>query len=210
MKDSVQHTAHKRGETQKRILDFISVQIQEKGFPPSVREICDAIGLKSTSTVHGHLRRLEKQGLLKRDSMKPRAMALLNTKNKNIEDAIVTIPLLGPVAAGSPILAEESIGDELTLPAFVVGEGQHFALLIRGESMIKAGIMDGDYVIVKKQSDANNGDIIVAMINGDATVKRFYRERGTFRLQPENDAMQPIYTTSVEVLGKVVSLYRCI
>ncbi len=196
----------KRGDTQARILAFIKEQIARKGFAPSVREIGDAVGLKSTSTVHGHLKRLESKGLLMRDAMKPRAMGLV--QDEDDQNAVRMIPMLGPVAAGSPILAEEQMTDMLPIPASLLGDGQYFALTIRGDSMIQAGILHGDYVVVKKQSEANNGDIVVAMISGDATVKRFYREPGRIRLQPENPVMKPIYSNAVEILGKVVTVYR--
>lgn len=200
----------KHGETQALILDYIRSQVMENGFPPSVREICDAVGLKSTSTVHGHLKRLEKQGILKRDSMKPRAMALMNQQDEKNGDLVRMIPLLGPVAAGSPILAEESMSEMLPIPQFMLKDGKHFALLVRGDSMIQAGILNGDYLVVHQQAHALNGDIVVAMINGDATVKRFYKEKNAIRLQPENDAMQPIITKDVEILGKVISVYRAL
>lgn len=197
----------KHGETQGLILEFIRGQIAENGFPPSVREICEAVGLKSTSTVHGHLKRLEKQGILKRDSMKPRAMAVTGkTSSKN--NAFTLVPLLGPVAAGSPILAEESISEMIPIPDFLMKDGQHFALVVRGDSMIQAGIFDGDYIVVKQQQTAMNGDIVVAMVSGDATVKRFFKEKGHFRLQPENDVMKPIIVKEVDILGKVVSVIR--
>ncbi|MGI6726123.1 MAG: transcriptional repressor LexA [Christensenellales bacterium] len=208
MSQRPQQSKRRHGETQNMIMAFITSQIKENGFPPSVREICEAVGLKSTSTVHGHLKRLEKQGLLKRDSMKPRAIAItrkIQDENKNLVRAV---PLLGPVAAGSPILAEESIREYLSIPEFMLKDGPHFALLVRGDSMIQAGILDGDYLLVKQQNQAHNGDIVVAMIAGDATVKRFFKEKNGFRLQPENDAMQPIFTKEVDILGKVVSVYR--
>lgn len=208
MSDNYQQNKRRHGETQGLILDFIREQIRENGFPPSVREICDVVGLKSTSTVHGHLKRLEKQGVLKRDSMKPRAMAVTAKHKKDSREQVRLVPLLGPVAAGSPILAEESISEMLPIPEFMLKDGEHFALLVRGDSMIKAGILNGDYLVVKQQPHAQNGEIVVAMVNGDATVKRFYKEKGQFRLQPENDAMQAIYAKEVEVLGKVVSVYR--
>ena len=195
-----------RGETQQFILDFIKEQIAQRGYPPSVREICDAVGLKSTSTVHGHLKRLENKGLLRRDSMKPRAMELLNVQDD--AEQFITVPLLGAIAAGTPILAEENYDDRLELPTFMLGKGEHFALTVRGDSMKEAGIMHGDTIVVRKQSTANNGEIVVALLQGDATVKRFYKENGHFRLQPENASMAPIYTPSVEVLGKVVSVFR--
>lgn len=198
-----------RGETQQRILAFIVKQVADKGYPPSVREIGEHVGLKSTSTVHGHLRRLENKGLLKRDAMKPRAMeVLLPDDERDDAQTVRMIPLLGPVAAGSPILAEESIGERLPIPSSMLGSGTYFALAVRGDSMIQAGILNGDYVVVQKQPHANNGDIVVAMIAGDATVKRFFKENGRFRLQPENSAMQPIITNAVDILGKVVSVLR--
>jgi repressor LexA len=200
--------SHPRGDTQNRILEYIKKQVAEKGYPPSVREIGEAVGLKSTSTVHGHLKRLESKGLIKRDAMKPRAMELLIDNDASTNHMVQMVPLLGPVAAGQPILAEESIRETLPIPSALLGNGTYFALAIRGDSMIQAGILNGDYVIVRQQTDANNGDIVVAMVGGDATVKRYYRENGRFRLQPENPAMQPIYTTVVEILGKVVSVFR--
>lgn len=208
MSQDQQQNKRRHGETQGLILDFIREQISENGFPPSVREICEAVGLKSTSTVHGHLKRLEKQGILKRDSMKPRAMAVIKNSLTDNKELVRMIPLLGPVAAGSPILAEESISEMLPIPEFMLKDGQHFALLVRGDSMIQAGILNGDYLIVRQQNNALNGDIVVAMLNGDATVKRFFKEKGHFRLQPENDAMQPIIVRDVDVLGKVISVYR--
>ncbi len=189
-------TRRARGDTQQRILQFIESEVASKGYPPSVREIGDAVGLKSTSTVHGHLRRLEARGLLRRDAMKPRAMELC------------MVPIVGNVAAGSPILAEEYMEDQIPLPEAMLGDGRHFILRVHGDSMINAGIMDGDYVVVRQQNTAVNGEIIVALIDGSATVKRFYRENGRFRLQPENPAMAPIYSRAVDIAGKVVSVYR--
>lgn len=202
----------KHGETQGIILRFIQEQLEERGFPPSVREICDATGLKSTSTVHGHLKRMEKAGLLQRDSMKPRAMTLLQKSAQEEEKASVRlIPLMGPVAAGNPILAEESIDETLPVPNYLVNkEGDYFALVVRGESMIDAGILSGDYLIVRKQPMASNGDIVVALLEDDATVKRYYKENGHFRLQPENAAMKPIIVKDLTILGKVVSVYRAL
>ncbi len=207
MSMSLEKKTKPRGDTQAKILDFIKQEVESRGYPPSVREIGEAVGLKSTSTVHGHLRRLESKGLLVRDAMKPRAMGVVKTDDDQ-KDLVRFIPLLGPVAAGTPILAEENMSDMLPIPASLLGDGTFFALTIRGDSMIQAGILHGDYVVVRQQPDANNGDIVVAMIAGDATVKRFYREQGRFRLQPENAAMQPIYTNDLEILGKVVSVYR--
>ncbi|HHU03123.1 MAG: transcriptional repressor LexA [Christensenellales bacterium] len=200
-------TKRKRGETREIILQYIKQHVSEKGYPPSVREICAAVGLKSTSTVHGHLKRLEESGELRRDAMKPRAMELINPDNLD-SSSLVSIPLLGPIAAGSPILAEENYTDQIELPSFMLTKGEHFALKVRGDSMKDVGIMHGDTIIVHKQNTANNGDIVVALIQGDATVKRFFKENGHFRLQPENSTMAPIYTPVVEVLGKVVSVFR--
>ncbi|MEF9879438.1 MAG: transcriptional repressor LexA [Clostridia bacterium] len=196
-----------RGETQSRILAFIEQATMQKGYPPSVREICDATGLKSTSTVHGHLIRLEKKGLLNRDSMKPRAISLPHDHQMYRND-VVNVPVLGHVAAGLPILATENLDETITLPQAMLGDGDHYVLSVKGESMIDIGIMDGDYVVVRKQSTAHNGDIVIAMIDDEATVKRYYRENGGFRLQPENQTMKPIIVSEVTILGKVISLYR--
>ena len=196
-----------RGDTQEKILAFIKQEVREKGYPPSVREICEAVSLKSTSTVHGHLQRLEKKGLLHRDEMKPRAIELLGEEEPETPP-VVTVPLLGEVAAGVPIPAEQEYLDMLPLPESFVGSGEHFILNVRGSSMIDIGILDGDMVVVRRQETADNGEIVVAMIDGEATVKRFYRENGGFRLQPENAAMEPILTDHVIILGKVTALLR--
>ena len=198
-----------RGDNQQRILDFIKSEIQQKGYPPSVREIANAVGLKSTSTVHGHLQRLEKRGLLHRDAMKPRAREVVGDPNF-VRSGTTAVPVIGRVTAGLPILAEENLEDYVALPDVMLGDGEHFILLVRGDSMIEAGILDGDYIIVRRQQEANNGDIVVAMIDDSATVKRFYKENGHFRLQPENSTMEPIYADEVTVLGKVISLYRLV
>ena len=191
--------------SQRRILEFIKKEIELKGYPPSVREICEAANLKSTSTVHGHLEQLEKRGLIRRDSTKPRAMEVLeNPLSKGR-----SVPLVGRVTAGIPILAEENIEDYIVLPQDLVGaEDELFALRVRGESMIRAGILNGDYIIVRKQSHADNGDIVVAMIEDEATVKRIFFERDGVRLQPENPYFDPIYSRKVQVVGKVTALFR--
>ncbi|MEI3429001.1 MAG: transcriptional repressor LexA [Christensenellales bacterium] len=206
-------TRRARGDTQQRILEFIESEVASKGYPPSVREIGDAVGLKSTSTVHGHLRRLEARGLLRRDAMKPRAMEVRTERtapeaSPEASDAFRMVPIVGNVAAGSPILAEEYVEDQIPLPEVMLGDGEHFILRVHGDSMINAGIMDGDYVVVRQQNTAVNGEIIVALIDDNATVKRFYRENGRFRLQPENPAMAPIYARAIDIAGKVVSVYR--
>ena len=196
-----------RGDTQERILAYIQEEIRVRGYAPSVREIGEAVGLKSTSTVHGHLLRLEKKGLLHRDAMKPRAMGLSRAEEP-MDSTVRQIPVVGRVAAGMPILAEENTEELMSLPADFIGEGEHFILRVRGDSMIQAGIFNDDYIVVRKQPNANNGEIVVALVEDEATVKRFYKENGHFRLQPENDAMKPIIVPSVVILGKVVSLLR--
>ena len=194
-----------RGDMQEKILAYIQSVIRERGYAPSVREIGEAVGLRSTSTVHGHLTRLEKKGLLHRDAMKPRAMGIVD--DESIDD-VCRIPVIGRVAAGVPILAEENAEAILPLPSDFVGEGELFILRVRGESMINAGILNDDYIVMRKQPDARNGEIVVALVDDDATVKRFYKENGHFRLQPENDYMEPIIVPDVTILGKVVSLIR--
>ncbi len=198
-----------RGDNQQRILDFIKTEIQNKGYPPSVREIANAVGLKSTSTVHGHLQRLEKRGLLHRDAMKPRAMEVVGDPNF-VRNSTTAVPVVGQVTAGVPILAEENLDEYVSIPEVMLGEGEHFILHVHGDSMIDAGILDGDFIIVRRTSEAVNGEIVVAMIDDSATVKRFFKEGNRFRLQPENKTMAPIYADEVTVLGKVVSLYRLI
>ena len=198
-----------RGDMQARILAYIEQEIRTRGYAPSVREIGEAVGLKSTSTVHGHLTRMEKKGLLRRDAMRPRAIGLSTAFSPFDENASLReIPVVGRVAAGTPILAEENIEETMTLPEEMVGSGELFILRVRGESMIQAGIMNDDYIVVHRQMNANNGEIVVAMIDDEATVKRFYKENGHIRLQPENDAMEPIIVPEVMILGKVVSLIR--
>lgn len=196
-----------RGDTQAKILAYIEKATLQKGYPPSVREICEATGLKSTSTVHGHLIRLEKKGLLYRDSMKPRAISV-PADHQAYRAELVNVPVVGHVTAGTPILATENIEDYIALPQSMLGTGEHYILSVHGESMIGAGIMDGDYVVVRKQNTAYNGDIVIAMIEDEATVKRYYKENGGFRLQPENPTMKPILVPDLTILGKVVSLYR--
>lgn len=200
-----------RGETQDRILAYIQSEIRERGYAPSVREIGEAVGLRSTSTVHGHLMRLEKKGLLRRDAMKPRAMGLspeYSSSEDEVVDDVRRLPVVGRVAAGQPILAEENIEEELPVPVGLTGSGEQFILRVRGDSMIEAGILDGDYIVVRRQADAQNGEIVVALVEDSATVKRFYKENGHFRLQPENSTMEPIIVDEVSIVGKVVSLLR--
>lgn len=193
------------GEKQQKILDFIRSEIETKGYPPSVREICAAVGLRSTSSVHMHLTQLEKKGLVRRDATKPRALELLDSPLSKAR----TVPLVGKVTAGQPILAIENIEDQLIIPNDLASmDTELFALRVQGESMIEAGILDGDIVIVHSQERAENGDIVVALIGDEATLKRIYYENGHVRLQPENHTMAPIIVPRAEVRGKVVALVR--
>lgn len=200
------------------ILEFIKSQIIEKGYPPAVREICDAVGLKSTSTVHSHLNKLEKLGYIRKDPTKPRAIEVLDGSNSNsvsgINQEILNLPLVGQITAGEPILAEQNIEEYIPLPASIVKGTNNFVLKVKGESMIKAGILDKDYVIVDKKNTASNSQIVVALINGEAaTVKRFFKEEdNTIRLQPENDFMSPMIldARNVEIIGVVTGVFRVI
>lgn len=191
---------------QAEILAVIKDNLRQKGYPPSVREIGQAVGLSSSSTVHGYLRKLEKKGYLRRDPTKPRAIEVLDPEGESVE--CVNVPLLGRVAAGLPILAVENREELFPLPAHFIGTGEFFMLKVQGQSMIEAGILNGDMVVVRQQHDANNGDIVVALLEEEATVKRFYKEKGRVRLQPENSAMEPIYAKELQVLGKVIGLVR--
>ncbi|ADL42358.1 transcriptional repressor, LexA family [Caldicellulosiruptor obsidiansis OB47] len=192
---------------QEEILEFIKKRIKEKGYPPAVREICEATGLKSTSTVHGHLTRLEKKGYIRRDPSKPRAIEIVDDEFY-VHRNVVQLPLVGKVTAGEPILAVENIEETMTLPYDLVGTEDAFLLRVRGDSMIEAGIYDNDIIIVRRQNVAENGDIVVALIDDEATVKRFYKEHDHIRLQPENKAMEPIIVKDVKILGKVIGLIR--
>lgn len=204
----------KLSKRQQDILNFIKDEVRSKGYPPSVREIGEAVGLASSSTVHGHLSRLESKGLIRRDPTKPRAIEILGQEEMNTipKSNVINVPLLGKVTAGMPITAIENIEEYFPLPeSMVAHDDQVFMLEIMGESMIEAGIHDGDYVIVRQQSSANNGDIVVAMTEeNEATVKRFFKEKEYIRLQPENSSMEPIILRNVTLLGKVIGLYRTI
>ena len=193
---------------QKEILEYIKDQILTRGFPPAVREICEAVNLKSTSSVHSHLETLEKNGYIRRDPTKPRAIEILDDNFNLTRREMVNIPIIGRVAAGEPLLAEQNIEDYFPMLPDRISNKNTFMLHVRGESMINAGIFDGDLVIVEQQSTAENGDIVVAMIEDSATVKTFYKEDGYYRLQPENDSMEPIIVNEVSIIGKVVGLYR--
>jgi repressor LexA len=201
----------KVSKRQEDILTFIKDEVRKKGYPPSVREIGEAVGLASSSTVHGHLARLESKGLIRRDPTKPRAIEILDMEEfSTLKSSVLHVPLIGKVTAGLPITAIENIEEFFPLPnTFGSSEDNLFMLEIMGESMIEAGILNGDYVVVKQQQSANNGDIVVAMTEEDeATVKRFYKEKSHFRLQPENSSMEPIIVNQVSILGRVVGVYR--
>ncbi len=193
---------------QQEILDYIKEQILERGFPPSVRDICEAVHLKSTSSVHAHLESLEKNGYIRRDPTKPRAIEILDDSFNFNRREMVNVPVIGRVAAGEPILAEQNIENYFPIPMEYMPNEQTFMLNVKGESMINAGIFDGDLVLVQQQNTAQNGDIVVALIDDGATVKTFYKEEGFVRLQPENDTMDPIIVTDVKILGKVIGVFR--
>ena len=208
----------KLSKRQAAIYDYICSYTAERGFPPSVREIGSAVGLASPSTVHMHLKVLQERGLIRRDSKKPRTIEVVNddttqhlaTVTQDANNNVITLPIVGNVAAGTPILAEQNIEDSITLPTSIVGDSSSFVLKVRGQSMINAGIFDGDYVIVREQPDAHDGEIVVALIDESATVKTFYREKDQIRLQPENDAMNPIYVKDASIIGRVTALIRSI
>lgn len=193
---------------QEQILEFIKTQIKTTGYPPSVREIGKAVGLKSSSTVHNHILQLEQKGLLKRDPTKTRAIIPIENEPSDLMTESINLPVVGNVAAGSPILADQNIEEYLPVPVNFVGSGSHFILKVKGESMIEAGIMDGDYLIIRQQTNANNGEIVVAIVEDEATVKRFYKKNGYIELKPENSSMEPMIFDDVQIAGKVSGLLR--
>ena len=193
---------------QQMILDFIKYKIKNAGYPPSVREIGEAVGLKSSSTVHAHLLHLEKKGLLHRDPATPRAIIPVEFGDSELLNPGISLPVIGKVAAGTPITAEQNIENYLPVPVDFVGSGTHFILRVAGESMIEAGIIDGDYLIVREQAVASNGEIVVALLDDEATVKRFYRRENYVELKPENSTMESIISTNVQIAGKVTGLLR--
>ena len=195
-------------DKQREILEYIKEMILKKGYPPAVREICEAVHLKSTSSVHSHLESLEKNGYIRRDPTKPRTIEILDDDFALTRRELVNVPVIGTVAAGVPILAEQNIEDYLPIPAEILPNKEVFMLKVKGNSMIEAGIYNGDKVIVAKQPNAENGDKVVALVDDSATVKTFYKENGHFRLQPENSSMDPIILDQVEILGKVIGLFR--
>ena len=193
---------------QQEILDYIKSQILERGFPPAVRDICEAVHLKSTSSVHSHLETLEKNGYIRRDPTKPRAIEILDDSFAMMRREMTSVPIIGHVAAGEPLLAEQNIEDYFPIPVEMLPNANTFLLKVQGESMVNAGILNGDLVLVKEQHNASNGEMVVALIEDGATVKTFYKENGYIRLQPANDYMDPITVPDVTILGKVLGVFR--
>ena len=194
---------------QEEILEYIKSEILNRGFPPAVRDICEAVHLKSTSSVHSHLETLKKNGYIRRDPSKPRAIEILDDNFNLLRREMVQVPVVGRVAAGQPILAVENIESYFPVPAEFMPNAQTFMLTVKGDSMINAGIFENDRILVKCQNTAENGDMVVALVDGDsATVKTYYRENGYYRLQPENDTMEPIIVDSLDILGKVIGVFR--
>ncbi|MBQ8597001.1 MAG: transcriptional repressor LexA [Lachnospiraceae bacterium] len=193
---------------QQEILDYIKEEILKRGYPPAVREICEAVNLKSTSSVHSHLETLEKNGYIRRDPTKPRAIEICDDSFQMVRTEMVSIPVVGRVAAGEPILAEENIESYFPIPAEIVPRGESFILKVKGDSMINVGIFSGDQIFVNACNTANNGDTVVALVDDSATVKTFYKEKDHIRLQPENDDMDPIIVDDCQILGKVFGVFR--
>lgn len=193
---------------QKEILEYIKSQILERGFPPAVRDICEAVHLKSTSSVHSHLETLEKNGYIRRDPTKPRAIEILDDTFNLLRREVTNVPIIGRVAAGEPILAEQNIENYFPIPMEMLPNNQTFLLNVRGESMINAGILDGDMILVEERQTASDGEMVVALVEDEATVKTFYKEDGYIRLQPENDFMEPIIVDDVVIIGKVIGVFR--
>ena len=193
---------------QQEILEYIKSQILERGFPPAVRDICEAVHLKSTSSVHSHLETLEKNGYIRRDPTKPRAIEILDESFNFTRREMVNVPMVGRVAAGEPLLAEQNVENYFQIPMEFMPNNQTFMLRVKGDSMINIGIFDGDLVLVEQRQTARNGEVIVALVEDGATVKRFFKEEGVFRLQPENDALDPIIVKEVQILGKVIGVFR--
>lgn len=195
-------------DKQKEILEYIKTEILHRGYPPAVREICEAVHLKSTSSVHSHLETLEKNGYIRRDPTKPRAIEIMDDNFNLTRREVVNVPMIGRVAAGAPILAVENIENYFPIPVEFMPNEESFMLRVKGESMINAGIFDGDQILVEKSSTAKNGDIVVALVEDSATVKTFYKEKDYIRLQPENDSMEPIIVSDCTILGKVFGVFR--
>ncbi|CDF07446.1 lexA repressor [Firmicutes bacterium CAG:95] len=193
---------------QQEILDYIKEEILKRGYPPAVREICEAVNLRSTSSVHSHLETLEKNGYIRRDPTKPRAIEICDDNFQMVRTEMISLPVVGQVAAGTPILAEENIDSYFPVPAELVPQGESFVLKVKGDSMINVGIFSGDQIFVNACNTAHNGDTVVALIDDSATVKTFYKEDGHIRLQPENDTMDPIIVDDCQILGKVFGVFR--
>lgn len=200
--------AGKITQKQIEILEFIKQEILDKGYPPAVREICEAVDLKSTSSVHAHLSTLEKNGYIRRDPTKPRAIEICDDSFQMVRTEMVSLPVIGTVAAGQPILAEENIESYFPVPAEILPQGESFILKVKGDSMINVGIYSGDQIFVQSCNTAHNGDTVVALIDDSATVKTFYKENGYIRLQPENDSMEPIIVDDCQIIGKVYGVFR--
>lgn len=198
----------KISKKQSEILEYIKSQILEKGYPPAVREICKAVNLKSTSSVHSHLETLEKNGYIRRDPTKPRAIEIIDDTFHLTRREVSNVPIVGTVAAGQPLLAQEHIENYFTIPTEFMPNNETFMLTVQGDSMVNVGIYNGDYVLVESCSTASNGEIVVALVDDGATVKRFYKEDHYYRLQPENDFMDPIIVDEVSILGKVIGVFR--
>ncbi len=193
---------------QKEILEYLKSQIINKGYPPAVREICEAVKLKSTSSVHSHLETLEKNGYIRRDPSKPRAIEIIDDEFNLTRRELVNVPIIGTITAGQPILAVENVDSYFPIPSEYMPNEDTFMLKVKGESMINAGIYNGDNILVQRQSHAKNGDYVVALLDEEVTVKTFYKENGFYRLQPENDTMEPIIVSDLKILGKVIGLFR--
>lgn len=198
----------KISDKQREILEYIKQEILNKGYPPAVREICEAVHLKSTSSVHSHLETLEKNGYIRRDPTKPRAIEIIDDTFNLTRREMVNVPIVGNVAAGQPLLAVENIENYFPIPVEFMPNNESFLLKVKGESMINTGILDGDYILVEKKSTASNGEIVVALVEDSATVKTYYKEDGHYRLQPENDTMEPIIVDECSILGKVFGVFR--
>ncbi len=195
-------------DKQREILEYIKQEILHKGYPPAVREICAAVNLKSTSSVHSHLETLEKNGYIRRDPTKPRAIEIIDDTFNLTRREVVNVPMIGRVAAGEPILAVENVENYFPIPAELLPNSETFLLHVHGESMINAGIFDGDYVLIEQKNTARNGDMVVALVEDSATVKTFYKEADHIRLQPENDTMEPIIVPNCQILGEVIGVFR--
>ncbi len=208
MKSIDQNGARRLTAKQQQILEYIKEEILKKGYPPTVREICEKVGLRSTSSVHAHLSTMEKNGFIRRDPTKPRAIEICDDSFQVVRTEMTSLPIVGDIAAGQPIFAQENIQSYFPVPSDIVPPGESFVLHVRGESMINAGIFDGDSIFVNSCQTASNGDIVVALVDDSATVKTFYKEKDYIRLQPENDSMEPIIVKNCKILGKVFGVFR--